>query len=463
MECDVLVIGSGAGLKIAREAARRGMETVLVEQGPMGGTCLNRGCIPSKMLIHPAHVLTSLRRASEVGVEPGGRPTLHFDQVSRRIADVVTGTSRDIAAGLAREPHLRVVREKAVFTGPRTVVAGGLRIRGRRVFIAVGAVPAIPPIKGLAATPFWTSTEALRATQVPVSIGVIGGGYIACELGFAYAAFGSHVHVYVRSELLRTADRDVRKVFQAAFLEGHHVHAGTEVVEVQHDGRQFLLTCQCRPAARTEVHASETLLVATGVVPATAALGLDAAGVAGREGGWITVDDHLRTSEDATWALGDCTGGYLLRHSANREADYLVRHVLDGDPAALWHGPMPHAIFSEPEIAGLGATEDELMASGTPYVAGRADFGDSNAGVARAVSDGFCKLLVCSRTRQLLGGHMVFPEASNVVHVLAAVMYRRGRLDDLLEMVYIHPALPEVLRDAARDAEQRLKADAGKG
>lgn len=457
---DVLVIGSGAGLKIARAAAARGLNVALVERGPLGGTCLNRGCIPSKMLLYPASQVAAMRHAAAVEVHLASPPSVRVADLVARIQRTVAAMSQEIADSLCDEPRLRLYRGQARFIGPRSVCVGATQLRADKVFIATGATPDIPDLDGLVGTPFWTSTEALACTQMPRSLAVLGGGFIACELGSAYAAFGCDVHFLVRSELLRTADCTVRETFQRVFGATHQMHNRTDVLRVRHDGRSFQVTCRNLADGHTRELQSDALLVATGVRPATDDLELAQTEVRTRAGGWVEVDEHLRTSAAGVWALGDCVGRYLLRHSANREADYLVRHVLDGDPAPIDYGPMPYAIFTEPEIAGLGATEDQLRAAERPYVVGMAAVADSNVGLARQIEEGFCKLLVCPKSRRLLGAHILGPEAATLAHLLIAVMYRDGRLEDLLEMVYIHPALPELVRDAARDAQGRLQAPA---
>ena len=210
-------------------------------------------------------------------------------------------------------------------------------------------------------------------------------------------------------------------------------------------------------ASEEKILEADALLVATGVRPSTGDLNLSTAGVCTDDRGFIRVNEYLETDAPGIYALGDCVGNYLFRHSVNLEGEYLVRTLWSGAVRRpIDYGPMPHAVFTHPEMAGLGATEESLRETGVDYVIGRAEYRDSNQGLARGLDGGFCKLLVARNDLRVLGAHIIGDEASDMIHMLAAVMYRGGTLDDLLNMVYIHPSLPEIVRDAARDARARL-------
>ena len=455
---DVIVIGSGGGLKIALPCADRGLRVALIEQDAMGGTCLNRGCIPSKMLIYPADLVHDIRHAARVDVRIASRPRVDFKSLIERSTRTVDDMSRQMAERLERHPWIDLYRAPARFIADRQIRVGTEELTAERIFIATGSRPHIPDVPGLADTPFMTSREALRNTVLPARMVILGAGYIACELGHVYAACGTETHFAIRSRMLRSMDPDVRRTFEEVFACDHTLHQGCIPVNVQYDQEIFnVILRDVRNGTETVIEA-EALLVATGVVPQTDDLGLEHTAIKQTAEGFIEVDDHLGTAVPGVYALGDCVGRYLFRHSVNFEAEYLMHTVFERPhKAPIQYGPMPYAVFTVPEIAGVGATENGLAAAGVEHAVGRSCYADSNVGLARQLDHGFAKILVHRQTRKLLGAHIVGPEAATMIHMLIAMLSLQADLDDLLKMIYVHPALPEVVRDAARDVRQRLE------
>ncbi|NCC53700.1 MAG: dihydrolipoamide dehydrogenase, partial [Spartobacteria bacterium] len=218
----------------------------------------------------------------------------------------------------------------------------------------------------------------------------------------------------------------------------------------------FTVTLRHMESGEEKRITAEALLVATGITPETDRLGLEHTEVRRDEKGFICVDNHLRTDADGVYALGDCVGNYLFRHSVNVEGEYLVRAALDGQAGPLAYPPMPHAVFTLPEVACVGETEEKLQARNATYVRGIATFADCNMGLARRLDHGIVKLLIDRHTRKILGVHIIGEEASSLLHTPLAFMTMGATLDDMLSMVYIHPALPEILREAAREAAAAL-------
>jgi len=448
---DVIVIGSGGGIKIALPAARMGLKTALIEQDAVAGTCLNRGCIPSKMLIYPSELPHLLQEARRINVNSDSEPTVDFPALITRISQTVDSMSNAQREALLNTPDLDLFSEHAEFIEDKVIQAGPQKITAPKIFIATGAKPMIPDIPGLKNTPFMTSTEALRRTDLPKRLIVIGASYIAVELGAAYAGAGAQVDFIVRSRFLRQEDKEISKAFAQQFGNTHNIHQGIAPSNVVYDHNQFTIS-----VGEKTLYA-DALLVATGTVPCTNDLGLANAQIETNAQGNIVVDEYLRTSTEGVYALGDCVGHYLFRHTVNYEGEYLVRTVLEnGKHLPLNYGPVPHAIFTNPEVAGVGLTEEQAKAQGLNYGVGRASYADSNAGLARGYDHGFAKLLFDRTTRQILGAHILGPEASNMIHLFIMAMKTHATLDDLLDMIFIHPALPEIARDAARDAKQRL-------
>lgn len=453
---DVIVIGSGGGTKIAIPVAEQGLKVALIEEDDFGGTCLNRGCIPSKMLIHPTEVAEHARHAQRLGIELEGTLNLQFSGIMDRIASEVGDTSAAVRVRHEAHPGVTVYRGHAVFESDKVVRVNGEALTADRIFIATGSRPEIPPVEGLAESPYITSREALQLRRVPRRLLVIGAGYIAVELGGAYRAYGSDVQFLVRSRFLRGLDDDVTAEFERGFLPHHQVHKPFTLDKVMHEGGQFRVHGRF-PDGSGDVITGDALLVAAGVVPQTDLLGLENTRIERDEKGFIRVDDHLQTAVPGVYALGDCVGNYLFRHTVNFEGEYLMRTAFaEGATPALDYGPVPFAVFATPQIAGVGASENELARKGVDVVVGKASYADSTPGMARVSENGFVKVLFDRESRLLLGAHIVGEEASTMIHLFIAMMKMRGTLEDLLGMIFIHPALPEVARDAVRDSARQM-------
>lgn len=459
---DVIVIGSGGGAKITSPAARLGLKVACIEKDKLGGTCLNRGCIPSKMLIHPADVAQEINEASKFGINVDTNFRVDFDKLVSRISSSVDKDSDSIVAGYDRNPNIDYYHGEAKFVSNKVIHVCGEEITAEKIFIGVGARPQIPNIEGLADTPYMTSTEALRNTNLPKKLIAIGAGYIAVELGHAYGALGSEVDFLVRSRFLRAEDSEVAEEFSRVFSQKYNVHFGATPTKVEHANDEFTVTYQDRDGHDHKMTA-DALLVATGVVPNNDTLDLEKTDIELTDKGFIKVNDHLQTTVDGVWAMGDCVGNYLFRHSVNFEGEYLFRTIfVDKSDEPIQYPPVPHAIFSNPQVAGVGKTEDQLKEEGVDYVIGVNPYIKSAMGMALLSDHGFCKILIDRKTKKILGAHIVGDEASNMIHMLIAFMNKEGTLDDLLNMIYIHPALPEIVRNAARKARAALESSESK-
>ena len=445
---DVIVIGGGSGLDIAVEAAERGLKTAIIEQGPLGGTCLNRGCIPSKMIIHAAEVMQTIAQSSQFGIDVTAKK-VNFSRVTGRASTLVDADARSIEHALRSEKNPTLFRGNATFVGQKILNINGEKITAKKIVIAAGARPTIPPIPRLDTVPYLTSTEALRLKTFPKSMIIIGGGYIAAELGNFYATLGCKVTIIQRGPLLiPREDKDVAELFMKLWKEKGNVLVNTNVVNVQKQKRNILVTVQQGNVKKT-LHA-EKLLIATGVTPNTDSLNIAKTGVKTTKNGFIQVNKFMETSVPGIWALGDIAGVYLFKHSANLEAQYVLHNIL-GTKRAVPYYPMPHAIFTSPQIAGVGMTEQEAQEQNKEYVMGRYDYKDTGMGAALEEKNGFVKLIVERKTKEILGCHIIGPEASTLIHEVVVAMKadRRKALDILRTAVLVHPALSEVVQRAA--------------
>ncbi len=453
---DVIVIGSGGGAKIISPAAALGLKVAAIEKDALGGTCLNRGCIPSKMLIHPADVALEIKDAQKFDIHNNPHFSVDFAKLITRISNTVDKDSTSIVAGYNKNPNIEYYKAQASFVSDKVIEINGEQLTADKIFIAVGTRPFIPDIEGLVGTPFWTSTEALRSTHLPKKMIIIGAGYIACELGHAYGALGTETHFLVRSQLLRHEDAQVSAEFSKVFATRHHLHLGAQPKKVQYADGQFRVMFE--DAQGPDTLTADALLIASGIMANTDTLNLHRTNIKTIDKGFVKVDDYLQTSVPGVYALGDCIGRYFFRHSVNFEGEYLFRTVfVDKKREAIKYPPVPHAVFTHPQVAGVGKTEEELKAQGVDYVVGLNPYKSSAMGMALLSDHGFCKILIDRKTKKILGAHIIGDEASNMIHMLIAFMSKDGTLDDLLNMIYIHPALPEIVRNAARKALVEIK------
>ena len=445
---DLIVIGSGSGLDVAVGAAERGLKTAIIEQGPLGGTCLNRGCIPSKMIIHSAEVMQTINQSSQFGIEVTGKK-VNFSQVIGRASSLVDSDARQIQQSLRSGKNPTLFTGKARFVGIKIVEINGQRITAKKIVIAAGARSTIPPIPGLNTVPFLTSTEALRLKTMPKSLIIIGGGYIAAELGNFYATLGCNVTIIQRGPLLiPREDKDVAELFTKLWKEKGKVLVNTTVMNVKKQRKNVIVTVQQGTITKT-LHA-EKLLIATGVTPNTDSLDVAKTGVKTTKNGFIVINKFMETTTPGIWALGDIVGVYLFKHSANLEAQYVFNTILGAKKAVPYH-PMPHAIFTHPQIAGVGMTEQEAQEKNKEYVLGRYDYKDTGMGAALEEKKGFVKFIVERKTKEILGCHIIGPEASTLIHEVVATMKadRRKALNILRTAIHVHPALSEVVQRAA--------------
>lgn len=446
---DVVVVGAGSGLNIVDSAARHGFKVALVEEGPMGGTCLNRGCIPSKMLIHSADVAEAVRSAGKFGIKTG-RFSVDFGRIVSGVSSLVDRDARDIEEGILEDRNITLFRARGRFVGKKQLKVGSHVITGERFFVLAGTRPMIPGIPGLEGSGFITSDGALRLKRLPKSLTIIGGGYIAAELAHFFSALGSRVTIIQREELLvPNEDREVAEAFTDAFRKRYSVLLGYSAESVSRKGNIFSVTASHGKLKRTLK--SEQLLVAVGRVPNSDLLDVAAGGIKVNERGYIITDDYLETSVKGVWAAGDIAGKYLFKHSANLESQYAYGNALNhSSKVKVDYYAMPHAIFSSPQVAGVGAREQDLKKGS--YGVGKYMYSGTGMGAALKDTGSFVKILVEKGANRILGCHIIGPDASTLIHeVVVAMRCGSGAIGSITGAVHVHPALSEVVQRAANN------------
>jgi dihydrolipoamide dehydrogenase len=454
---DTIVIGSGGGTKLVRPVANLGKKVAILEKETPGGTCLNRGCIPSKMLIYPANIVHHTKDLNRIQLKREGSWEVDFAKMVQRISQTVDEESQSILPVYEKHHNIDYYPYHGKFVANKEIEVNGELITADKIFLAVGARPRIPDIEGLAGTPYWTSREALRNLTLPKKLVVYGGGYIALELGMAYAAFGTEVCFVIRSKLLREEDHEIRDGFRSAVSGKVTIHEGCSIRRVVYKENNFSIYLS---EGSHEIVDCDAFLIATGIVPNTDDLGLENTNAELDSEGYIQTNEYLETSEKSIFALGDAAGRYFFRHSVNFEGDYLFENQYKKpSPSPIHYPPMPSAVFTYPEIARVGLTEELCRLGGFDFIKAVHSYSSSATGMARLPEFGFVKLLVDKNTQKLLGAHILGDEASNLIHLMILGMTSGCKLDDYLKMIYIHPALPEIARNAFRKAKEILSQD----
>jgi dihydrolipoamide dehydrogenase len=446
---DLTVIGSGPGGYVAAiHAARMGASVAVVEQDPegWGGTCLNRGCIPTKTLVQCAEVLHTVRRAREFGVSVA-EPAVDWKAMQGRKDWVVAGMRRGVQ-NLLRANGVEMIEARGRLAGGTRVSADGRQLDSRAVLLAPGSSVALPPFPGVELC--LTSDTVLRIDHVPSSMLVVGGGVVGMEFAGVFSLLGTRVTVIeMLDQILTPLDRDVSMRFVKLMGgRGVEIHLGARVQDVSRDGELLLV----RMSSGAELRA-EQVLVATGRRPNTDDLGLEAAGVAGERGA-IAVDEHLRTSADGVYAIGDATGISMLAHTASYQGEVAVANALGEKRISADYRAIPACVYTEPEIAYVGLSEAQARAAGEEVTAGQFPFAALGRAMVLGETDGLVKV-VAGADGYLLGVTIMGPRATDLIAEAALALNVGITADELSHVVHAHPTLPEAIAEAALDVNGR--------
>lgn len=461
---DLIVIGAGSGLDVAGAAAEHGLKVAIIEKDKMGGTCLNRGCIPTKLLIHSADIIETIKNASVFGINVSGF-SVDFDKIMRRVNGITDTDSDNIKDGLKQSENPKLFAGDCKFIGNKRIAVRTNKgeeeqvITAEKILIAAGSKPRIPKMKGLSDVDYITSDEALRLRKQPRMLTFIGGGYIACELAHFFGSLGTEIHIIQRNDVLvPNEDKEISQRFTEIFSKKYNVHLGytAESISKSNDTNNddsettFRVKAKDKSGKILEID-SDQVIVSVGRIPSTASLDLEKTGVKVDEKGFIVVDNYLETDVKGVFALGDIIGRYMFKHNANLEAQYAYTNMLHNDgKIPVDYAAMPHAIFTSPQIAGVGFTEQELIKKGVDYVKSTYPYIHTGMGEAIEDRDGFAKFLVDPKSRNILGCHIMGTDASVLIHeVLVAMRTGDGTTDSITKTIHIHPALSEVVARAA--------------
>jgi dihydrolipoamide dehydrogenase len=441
----IIVIGGGpGGYAAAIKAAQLGAEVILAEAADIGGTCLNVGCIPTKSLLHTAGQYRRIASNAVPGIKTTGAELdwaaaqSHKDAVVRKLAGGV--------GILLRRNGVTVRKEKAIPLSGNSAMIGAETIDADAVLLATGSINTQLDFPGASLPGVIDSTAALGLERVPESMAIVGGGVIGLEFAALYGALGTKITVIeLAGRLLPSMDAEISEYIKAALSsEGAAIHTGAQLTRAESapDG----LTISFEEDGESWIAKAEALLVAAGRSPNTAGLGLEGIGVRMSHGA-IDTDEFFRTNVPGLYAVGDCNGRLMLAHAAMAQGETAAGHIM-GAPSRIAHKVVPACVYTSPEIASVGLTEEQAKASGLDYTTGRFDM-SGNAKAAIEGAGGFVKIIADRAFGEVLGVHIVGPGATELIAEAALCINIEGTVEDIVNTIHAHPTASESTREAA--------------
>jgi pyruvate/2-oxoglutarate dehydrogenase complex dihydrolipoamide dehydrogenase (E3) component len=443
MKYDAIVIGSGqAGNPLSQKLADKGWAVALIEQAHLGGTCINTGCTPTNTMIASAQVVHYARNASRWGVRAGD-VSVDLPAVVARKDKVVESFRSGHQRNVEKRPSLHLYRGHAQFAAPHRVTIDNQSLEGERIFINTGARASIPRIEGLDTVGYLTNASIMELNELPEHLMVLGGGYIGLEFGQMFRRFGSRVTVVHQSDqILPREDAEVagelQKILEA---EGMAFLLNARTTRVQKTGGQIALTLE-GPSGSSHLSGSH-LLVATGRVPNSDKLGLEKAGVATDNKGFIKVNSRLETNVPGVWALGDVKGGPAFTHISFNDYQIVYANLIEGKSQTIDNRYVPYSVFTDPQLGGVGMTEKEARAKGYKLKIGKIPMSYVARAIERDETVGLMKLVVDASNDHILGASILASEGGELVQMLGVLMMAGLPYTLLKGAVYIHPTLAE--------------------
>ncbi|MCD6512680.1 MAG: dihydrolipoyl dehydrogenase [Thermoplasmata archaeon] len=454
-EYDIIAIGTGSAMNIVSVLVegQPDIKVAVVEKDDVGGICLTRGCIPSKMLLYPAELVKKIREAKKFGIDVEIKG-IDFAGIMRRTRESIRHEIKMIENGLKSSPNIDLYQTAGEFIDDYTMKVGDEVIKGEKILLCSGSKPLIPPIEGLEETGYITSDDFLMMEELPASIAIIGGGYIAMEYGFFLAMMGADVTVIeMLPRIVAGEEPEISELLQKEMEKIMKIYTGYKVKEVRKEGNMKKIIATGKDG-RIEVEAEE-IIVAAGRASNADILKPEKTGVKTDENGWIVVDEYLQTTKPNIWACGDATGKHMFKHVANYESQIVYYNAFAHRRIKVDYHAVPHAIFTYPEVAGVGMKEEEARKKDDIMV-GYYLYENTAKGEAMMAKDYFVKVILERNTYRILGAHIIGPEASILLQEIINLMYTDdGSASPIYRGMHIHPALSEVVERAFYNLEER--------
>jgi mycothione reductase len=448
---DLIVIGTGSAMNIVDAMIQQNpmMKVAVIDKDEPGGICLTRGCIPSKILLYPAELVRVIEESDELGLQVEvKRPD--FAKVMARMRRLIDADIDSIRNGLSNSENIDYYHAAAEFVSPYTLKVLGETITSKTIFLCIGSQPIIPPIKGLDEVGYITSDGAFRLKELPKSVAIVGGGYIAAEFGHFFSAMGSKVTIVGRNpQFLPEEEPEVSALAKAELGKHMEIITGHEVMEAKKtpEGIRQLVAVD-RRTGKEKVVEGELLMIASGRGPTTGILHLDKAGVKTTKDGWVEVDEYLETSQPGVWALGDADGKFPFKHVANYESQVVYYNAVLKRKVKVDYHAVPSAVFTYPEIASVGMREKQAIEKfgEDKVLIGFYRYENTAKGEAMNVKGYFVKVVLLREGLRILGAHIIGPYASIMIQEIINLMYTEKQdARPLMDSMHIHPSISEVV------------------
>jgi pyruvate/2-oxoglutarate dehydrogenase complex dihydrolipoamide dehydrogenase (E3) component len=453
-QLDAIIIGTGqSGPSLARRLTESGRQVAVIERKRFGGTCVNNGCIPTKTLIASARAAYVARRAADFGVLIDGPIRVDMKAVKARKDAIVKVSNEGVEESLRGNPNVEVHVGHARFVAPDRVEVNGEVLEAGQIFINVGARADVPPIPGIESVPWLDNSSMMAVDFLPEHLVILGGSYIGLEFGQMYRRFGSEVTIIQRNPyLVPREDEDVSIAIREILEEeGIRVLTDADATRIENRGGRVAVSV----SAQGEVHdvVGSHLLVAAGRRPNTDDLGLETAGVAIDELGYIKVDSQLRTNVPGIFAMGDCNGRGAFTHTSYNDFEIVAANLLDGDPRRVEDRISTYGLFIDPPLGRAGMTENEVRRSGRRALIAKMPMEDVSRAYERSETKGFIKILVDAETKQLLGASLLGIEGDEIIQGLLDLMYAKAPYTVIQRAMHIHPTVYEMLPGMFEDLQ----------
>ena len=451
---DIIAIGTGSAMNIVSTLVETNedIKVAVVEKDDVGGICLTRGCIPSKMLLYPAELVSKAKEAKKFGIDVEIK-NIDFKRIMERMRSNIRKEVEMIEHGLKSSPNIDLYQTTGEFIDDYTMKVGNEIIKGDKILLCSGSRPFIPKIEGLEEAGYITSDELLLLEELPESVAIIGGGYIAMEYGFFLAMMGAKVTVIeMLPRIVYGEEPEISELLQKEMSKIMDIKTGYKVKRVE-KGQKKKVIAEGKDG-RIEIEADE-ILVAAGRQSNADLLKPEKTGVEVDEHGWILVNDYLETTKPNIWACGDAIGRHMFKHVANYESQILYYNAFGHRRIKVDYHAVPHAIFTYPEVASVGMKEEEAKKKHDIMV-GYYLYEHTAKGEAMEAKDYFVKVILEKGSYRILGAHIIGPEASILIQEIVNLMYTDdGSAMPIYRGMHIHPALSEVVERAFYNLEER--------
>ena len=450
---DIVVIGAGdVGLSIAFNAASDGLKTALIDKGNAGGTCVNNGCVPSKTLIYTADRIIETRENAKLGIHSEIRD-IDFEAVMKRMRKVVSSGRASIIKAIKETGNLDFINKECHFIDEHSLQAGESKIRGKKIFIASGARPSIPDIKGLDTIPYLTNESVLQLRERPASMIFLGGGYIALEYAHFFSALGVKVSVIDRNQtLLRFGEPEISKLLQKSIEKRIGLHMGAIPVAVRSGANGYTVLVRDVVSGKEREITAEAVMVSAGRESNADLLKVESAGIETDNTNFIKVDEYLQTNRKHIWAVGDANGKAMFTHAGDKEAELAWHNARHRKKIGMDFQNVPYAVYTWPQIASIGLTEEQAR-KGRKILVGRALYSDTVMGEAMVETEGFAKSIVEKDTGRILGFHIIGPHAAMLIQEVINAMLTGADVKSITRSMHIFPALSNIIPETFNDLE----------